>query len=136
MYGFNDDTYKIPRMYYYESIFVKHLYANDTVIFNDTHLFFEVFNNTEGRRKLLLGLYNEYNNAINYRNGEQRGDASNKLGLIGIWTPIEHVAMPTIIMQFKIWLLDRYKGLYGRAEGEGPPEFEFVAALSWDFKLN
>ncbi len=140
MFGFNDDTYPTPRQYYAEPISTKHLHANDFVLMNDTFLFFEVLRYGKGdRRKLWLGFYNEYVNAVNYKRNGQTGDPTNKLGLIGIWTPLKHVGMPTIVVQFKLWVLDRYLGLI-RTDPAAPgpamaPNFEFVAAINWDFSL-
>lgn len=138
MFGFNDETYQRPRMYYSEPISVKSLYANDFVLMNDTYLFFEVLRYpSDDRRKLWLGFYNEYVNAPNFQKDGQTGDPTIKLGLIGIYTPLQHRAMPTFVLQFKLWLLDRYLGLINTRPGvaAAPPNFEFVLAVNWDFSL-
>ena len=143
MFGFNDQTYNTPRNYYFEPISNKILHVNDFAIFNDSYLFFEVLRYAKGdRRKLWLGLYNEYINAVNFQKDGAGpvGDPTNKLGLIGVYTALKHPAMPTIVLQFKLWLLDRYQGIIKTEgappdDGRGVPQFEFVAALSWDFNI-
>lgn len=141
MFGFNDKTYPESRMYYAEPMSTKHLHANDFVLMNDTFLFFEVLKYPKNdRRKLWIGVYNEYVNAVNYQRNGQTGDPTNKTGLIAIYTPLKQTWMPTFVTQFKLWILDRYLGMVRTDPNvQGlpaiAPNFEFVLAINWDFSL-